>query len=101
MYNGSSYDLYVSEEDKSHSKLLTFISSLYFTISMAIFDKLSYTLYTTLTFFQRISNEYDDDMEISLSIASLESMPSKDDFTQAMGVVFSWVSISAPKNHKS
>ena len=98
-YIGSSFnyfDLYVFEEDKSHPNLLAFISSPGFTSSMALFDGLSYTLYTTLTFFQPY--EYDDDyVNIDLSIDSLESLPSKDDLTQAMGVVFSWVSISAPK----
>ena len=97
MYNGilPIYDLYVFEEDKSHSNLLMFISSPDFTIFMALFDRLSYTLYTILTFFQpHVSGE---SVDTSLSIDALESMPSIDDFTEAMGVVFSWVRISAPK----
>ena len=85
------YDLYVFVEDKSHSNLLVFISSPDFTFSMVLFDRLSYTLYTTLTFFE-LQNQYYDAVDINLSIDSLESIPSGNKLIQAMGVVFSWVS---------
>ena len=94
------FDLYVFEEDKSYSKLLTFISSPTFSSMMKLFDRLSYVLYSNITFFQRHNN---GDGSITLSIDSLETVPSASDFKKAMNLVVSWVSllchpIHPPKN---
>ena len=88
------YDLYTFEEDKSYSKLLTYINSYIFYSNMALFDRLSYRLYATLTLFQpQISNTiYSNVVGISLSIDYLESMPSKYDFYVTMEMALSWVS---------
>ena len=79
------YDLHVLEEDP---KLKTFISSPGFSSFMALFDKLSYKLYAILTF-----NEDYNNIVTTLSIESLETMPSDIDFMEAMDLVVSWVSL--------
>ena len=85
------YDIYVFEDEKSYSKLLAFINSGTLNV-MALFDILSYRLYATLAFFQpQYTYTYNDILDISLSIDSLESMPSKSDFNVAMEMGLSWV----------
>ena len=86
------YNLNVDfEEGKSHSTLLIFISSDDFSLFMALLDKLSYILYTKLTYFQR-HNTSETRHRITLAIDTLETIPSKDDFVDAMDLVISWVS---------
>ena len=87
------YDVYVFEEDRSHPNLQVLISS--FSPLMGSFDRLSYKLYTALTLQQYYDNECNYSVDIHLSIDSLESMPSRDEFSAAMSVVFSWVSFKS------
>ena len=86
------YELSV-EGEKLNIKLMRFVTSQFFEANMIMFDKLSFKLFTNLTFIQRHSDS--QHASLHMAIDTLETMPSKDDFKEALELVISWVSVRA------